>query len=128
MLLLIGAVFVMTPVRARADDVPAPLKHAKAGDLGEILTDPKGMTLYTFTSDTEPGKSACNATCAANWPPFRPEAAATVPKAPLSVISRDDGTKQYAYKGKPLYFWKNDKKPGDTMGHKFGDRWFVAKP
>jgi predicted lipoprotein with Yx(FWY)xxD motif len=127
MLLLTAAVAVMIPSGARADSVPAPLKHAKAGDLGEVLTDPKGMTLYTFTADTEPGKSSCNATCASNWPPFRPEGSAA-PKAPRTVISREDGTKQYAYKGKPLYYWKNDKKPGDTTGHKSGDRWFVAKP
>jgi predicted lipoprotein with Yx(FWY)xxD motif len=111
-----------------ADDIPAPLKHAKVGQLGEVLTDARGMTLYVFANDTEPAKSACVGSCSSNWPPFRPSAGDPAPKPPLTVITRDDGGKQYAYKGKPLYFWKNDKKPGDAKGHKFADRWFVAQP
>lgn len=109
-------------------DAPPPLKATKAGDLGEVLTGPNGMTLYTFANDKQAGKSACNGQCAANWPPLHPTAAAPAPTAPLSVITRDDGSKQYAYKDKPLYYWKNDKKPGDTTGHKFRDVWFVAQP
>jgi predicted lipoprotein with Yx(FWY)xxD motif len=62
------------------------------------------MTLYTFANDKEPGKSACNGPCAENWPPFKSEANAPAPRAPLSIITRDDGSKQYAYKGKPLYY------------------------
>jgi len=111
-----------------ADDVPAPLKHAKVEQLGEVLTDARGMTLYVFANDTEPAKSACVGSCSSNWPPFRPSAGDPAPKPPLTVITRDDGGKQYAYQGKPLYFWKNDKKPGDAKGHKFADRWFAAQP
>jgi predicted lipoprotein with Yx(FWY)xxD motif len=113
---------------AAADDPPAPLKHRKAGELGEVLVGPKGMTLYTFANDKEAGKSACAGTCAQNWPPFAPEAAAPAPKAPLTVITRDDGSKQYAYKGKPLYYFGKDQKPGDATGHKVNNVWFVAKP
>jgi predicted lipoprotein with Yx(FWY)xxD motif len=120
--LVLGSTFVA------ADEIPAPLRHAKAGQLGEVLTDARGMTLYVFTNDTEPGKSACVGSCASNWPPFRPSAGDPVPKPPLTIITRDDGGTQYAYKGKPLYFWKNDKTPGDAKGHKFADRWFVAQP
>jgi predicted lipoprotein with Yx(FWY)xxD motif len=43
-------------------------------------------------------------------------------------VTRDDGTKQYAWKGKPLYYWKNDRKAGDTGGHGFRDVWSVAQP
>jgi predicted lipoprotein with Yx(FWY)xxD motif len=46
----------------------------------------------------------------------------------LNAGTRDDGTMQYAYQGKPLYHYSKDQKPGDTMGHKFRDRWFVAQP
>jgi predicted lipoprotein with Yx(FWY)xxD motif len=113
---------------AGAQDVPPPLKVAKAGDLGMVLTGPNGMTLYTFANDKEAGKSACNGACAINWPPMKVDAGDPAPKEPLSVISRDDGSKQYAFKGKPLYYWKDDKKPGDTTGHKFRDVWFVAQP
>jgi len=118
----------MAAPAARADDLPKPLKHRKAGDLGMVLTGPNDMTLYTFANDTEPGKSTCTDACAANWPPFKAEANAPAPKAPLTVFTRIDGAKQYAWKGKPLYYWKNDKKPGDTGGHKFRDVWFVAQP
>jgi predicted lipoprotein with Yx(FWY)xxD motif len=80
------------------------------------------MTLYTCASDKEPGKSACNGPGADNWPPFKPEANAPAPKASLSIIRRDDGSKQYAYKGKPLYYWKNDKKAGRSAGRRRGPR------
>jgi len=113
---------------AAAADAPPPLQVAKAGDLGEILTGPNGMTLYTFANDKQAGKSMCNGQCAENWPPLQPAANAPAPKAPLSIITRDDGGKQYAYKDKPLYYWKNDKKAGDTTGHKVRDIWFVAQP
>jgi predicted lipoprotein with Yx(FWY)xxD motif len=124
---VLGLVVVLAAA-ASAQEVPAPLKSAKAGDLGAVLTGPNGMTLYTFGNDKEPGKSTCNGPCAENWPPFKPAAGVDAPKAPLGVIARDDGSKQYAWKGKPLYFWKNDKKAGDTTGHKYRDVWFVAQP
>jgi len=121
-------VLAVTGASAWADEVPRPLKHAKAGDLGTVVTGPTGMTLYTFANDKEPGKSACDGGCADRWPPFRPDPKAAAPKAPLSIITRADGSTQYAWKGKPLYYFKNDKKPGDTIGHKVGDVWFVAQP
>ena len=113
---------------ARAQEVPPPLKVAKAGDLGMILTGPTGMTVYTFANDKDMGKSACNGPCATNWPPMMVQAGDPAPKEPLSIITRDDGSKQYAFKGKPLYYWKDDKKAGDTTGHKFRDVWFVVVP
>jgi len=128
LMLTTAAIVALNAGLAFAADVPAPLKTAKAGDLGEILAGPNGMTLYTFANDKEAGKSSCNGSCAANWPPFQPAAGAPAPTGALSVITRDDGSKQYAYKGKPLYYWKNDKKPGDTTGHKVRDIWFVAQP
>ncbi len=121
--LVVAVVSIVT-----ADEPPAPLKHRKAGELGEILAGPNGMTLYTFANDKETGKSVCAGPCAQNWPPFAPEAAAPAPKAPLAVITRDDGSKQYTYKGKPLYYFAKDQKPGDTTGHKLNNVWFAAKP
>lgn len=121
-------VFATAAAPAVLADAPAPLKIART-DKGEVLTGPNGMTLYIFTKDTEPGKSTCNGPCAQNWPPFRPEAGAPGgPSGDLTVITRDDGSKQYAYKGKPLYYWKNDKQPGDTTGHGVNSVWFVAQP
>jgi predicted lipoprotein with Yx(FWY)xxD motif len=126
--MLAMAAIVLNVGLAHAADVPVPLKTAKAGDLGEILVGPNGMTLYTFANDKEEGKSSCNGSCAVIWPPFHPSAGAPAPTGALSVITRDDGSKQYAYKGKPLYYYKNDEKPGDTTGHKLRDLWFVVQP
>jgi predicted lipoprotein with Yx(FWY)xxD motif len=94
----------------------ATLEPAKMGDTskGRALVDGKGMTLYTFENDVA-GKSGCNSQCADVWPPFRPAADSTA-AGDWTIIVRDDGSKQWAYKGKALYFWTNDKKPGDATG------------
>ena len=94
---------------------------------GKILTDAKGMTLYTFAKDTT-GKSACNGKCAENWPPLMAAAGEQGGKD-YSQIKRDDGKMQWAYKGLPLYTWTKDTKPGDTTGDGFlNGAWHVAKP
>ncbi|WP_341893959.1 hypothetical protein [Ferrovibrio terrae] len=96
--------------------------------LGSVLVDAKRMTLYTFDRDTMPGKSVCNGPCATNWPPLV-ATAGDMAKGDWSVITRDDGSKQWAYKGKPLYGWAKDTKPGDTTGDGFlNGAWHVAKP
>jgi len=94
--------------------------------LGEVLTTQQGMTLYTFDKDMA-GKSACNGACADAWHPFMAPADATA-RDGWSVVVRDDGGKQWAYKGKPLYTWSKDQKPGDTTGEGFKDLWHAAKP
>ena len=93
-----------------------------------VLTNAGGMTLYTFDKDTAGnGKSACNGPCATSWPPL---AATATDKAAgdYTIVTRDDGAKQWAYKGKPLYLWANDKKPGDKTGDGVGGVWKIAKP
>jgi predicted lipoprotein with Yx(FWY)xxD motif len=94
--------------------------------LGPTLVDAKGMTLYTWGNDTIPGKSACNGMCASNWIPLAAEANAT-PQGDWSIITRDDNTKQWAYKGKPLYTYKSDANAGDVNGNGRGT-WAIAKP
>ena len=93
---------------------------------GKALVDGKGMTLYTFDRDSA-GKSACNGPCAQNWPPLMATASATAIGG-WSIITRDDGSKQWAYKGKPLYTWSKDTKPGDTTGDGFNSVWRIATP
>lgn len=93
-----------------------------------ILTGPNGMTLYTFDRDAAgSGKSVCNGPCAANWPPLM---AAETDKAngDYSIITRDDGKKQWALKGKPLYYWVKDAKPGDKTGDGVMNVWKIARP
>lgn len=107
----------------------AQMAPTKTGDSakGKVLTDAKGMTLYTFDKDAG-GKSACNGPCAANWPPLMASADAK-PANGYTVIARADGSKQWAHMGKPLYTWKNDKKPGDITGDGFlQGAWHIAKP
>ncbi len=91
-----------------------------------ILVDAKGMTVYTFDKDTaNSGKSGCNGPCAKLWPPVTPMG---MPAAPYSTVTRDDGSAQLAYQGKPLYLYEADKKPGERTGDNFKDIWHVVKP
>jgi predicted lipoprotein with Yx(FWY)xxD motif len=94
---------------------------------GRVLVNANGMTLYTFDRDDASGKSNCNGKCAANWPPLAAAADATN-TGDWSVIVRNDGSKQWAYKGKPLYTWMDDKRPGDADGDGRNNVWHVAVP
>jgi predicted lipoprotein with Yx(FWY)xxD motif len=96
--------------------------HATDG----VLVTATGMTLYTFDKDAD-GKSACNGPCATNWPPLAAGADAKAEGA-WSLVARDDGARQWAYKGKPLYTFQKDAKPGDRAGDNFKDVWHVARP
>ena len=88
------------------------------------LTAGNGMTLYTFDKDPA-GTSVCYDDCAVNWPPFIAEAGAIMPG--LSTVERQDGSKQWAKDGKPLYFWVGDAEPGETNGDGVGGVWHVAR-
>lgn len=101
--------------------------------LGTVLTDAAGLTLYTFNADqAAPGKSQCNAGCSSVWPPATSAGASPTKPASVSgdltLITREDGTKQMAYKGRPLYHYASDKAPGDAFGQNVAGAWFVAKP
>jgi predicted lipoprotein with Yx(FWY)xxD motif len=101
----------------------APVKYTDG-----IMVNHAGMTLYTFDKDaTGSGKSVCNGQCATNWPPF---AAGSTEQSggDWTVIKRDDGAKQWAWLGKPLYLWAKDQKPGDRTGDGFNNVWHVIKP
>ena len=111
---------------AYAQMAMAPAKTADTAK-GKTLVDAKGMTLYTFDRDAG-GKSACNGPCATNWPPLKADAGAKA-MGEWSVVARDDGSPQWAYRGKPLYTWSKDAKPGDVTGDGFlNGAWHVAQP
>ena len=94
---------------------------------GGKLTDKAGMTLYTFDKDPAgAGKSVCNGGCAMNWPPVA-VSAGEGPSGNWTVVVRDDGSRQWAYRGKPLYLWVKDQKPGDATGDGFRGVWHVAR-
>lgn len=93
-----------------------------------MLVGPNQMTLYVFDRDTAgAGKSVCNGGCATNWPPLMAPPGAQ-PIGDWSVITRDDGASQWAYKGRPVYYWAKDGKPGDATGDGVGNAWRTARP
>jgi predicted lipoprotein with Yx(FWY)xxD motif len=113
--LLLTAAFSLPTMAFAAE--PAMMKDG-------MMVDHKGMTLYTFDKDTG-GKSVCTGECAEYWPPLKAEAGAKA-EGKWTVIKRDDGTMQWAYGGKPLYYFKKDKAPGDMTGDKMKDVWHVV--
>ncbi|MBT2299935.1 ATP-binding protein [Variovorax paradoxus] len=93
-----------------------------------VLIGPSGMTLYTFDRDAVgSGKSTCNGPCATNWPPLM-AADTAKPIGVYTIVVRDDGKKQWAYKGWPLYYWVKDTKAGDKTGDGVNNVWKVARP
>jgi len=100
----------------------APVKYSDG-----IMTNSAGMTLYTFDKDVAgSGKSVCNGPCANNWPALKANADDQA-SGDWSIITRDDGSKQWALKGKPLYLWSKDHNPGDKTGDGFNKVWHVVK-
>lgn len=93
---------------------------------GPALVDQHGMTLYVFDSDS-PGKSTCNGPCTTVWPPLMAAPGAKA-SSEWSVVKRDDGTSQWAYKERALYRKATDTKPGDITGDGFKGRWHIAAP
>ena len=93
-----------------------------------VLVGPNGMTLYTFDRDVAgSGKSTCNGPCATNWPPLM-AADTAKPMGAYTIVMRDDGKRQWAYKGWPLYYWAKDTKAGDKTGDGVNNVWKVARP
>lgn len=102
--------------------------QAQTRQLNGLLTNLDGLTLYTFDNDaTVPGKSACAGACLSMWTPlYAKDADKTA--GDYGFVTRDDGRRQWTYKGKPLYTWYNDKKPGDTDSDGLRQAWHVARP
>lgn len=120
---LFAAAVVVLTACAGFGGAPAPARVADG-----VFVNAAGMTLYTFDRDTAgSGKSVCNGPCAVNWPPLLAAADARA-SGDWSVITRDDGQRQWAYKGKPLYGWAKDSKPGDRTGDGFNNVWRLARP
>lgn len=96
--------------------------------LGSVLVDGKGMTLYMFTKDTQGSNaSTCSGQCLVAWPPLagEPTAGTGVDDSKLGSFQREDGSTQATYNGWPLYYWKDDAKPGDVTGQNVNSVWFV---
>ena len=106
---------------------------ANASDLGMVLVDSKGFTLYDFHKD-KGTTSSCYGACAEFWPPLLTEGEAEVGNGAsasmLGTTKRNDGTVQVTYNGHPLYLFAEDKKPGEANGNDvsaFGGQWYALK-
>lgn len=120
---ILAALAVLLVAGCATSPPPAPAKPVDG-----VLVGANGMSLYVFDRDpTGAGKSVCNGPCATNWPPLAAGADAAA-SGDWSVVVRDDGSKQWAYKGKPLYFWVKDQKPGDRSGDGVNKVWQLARP
>lgn len=106
-----------------ADHAGGAVKTAEIGGK-QVLTDEKGMTLYTFDKDS-PGVTACYDKCATAWPPLLAKDGAAA-DGDFTLVDRTDGTKMWAYKGWPLYLWFKDTKPGETTGDMVNNVWHTA--
>lgn len=100
----------------------AVLISAAAAQAEGMATTPEGMTLYTFDNDTA-GISTCYDDCAVKWPPYLAVEGATMTDAGWTMVDRTDGTKQWAYDGKPTYLYVDDKAVGDMLGDGIGGVW-----
>jgi predicted lipoprotein with Yx(FWY)xxD motif len=109
----------------------AVVKAAEVGDLGAIIVNSEGLTLYDFHKD-QGGKSSCYGACAGAWPPLltegEPRAEAGAMASQLGTTERKDGTIQVTYNGWPLYTYAGDKAPGEANGNdidQFGAEWYA---
>ncbi|MFF3457092.1 SCO0930 family lipoprotein [Streptomyces sp. NPDC002730] len=101
-------------------------------ELGKVVTDSAGFTLYRFDKDTaSPPKSNCEAECAKAWPAVSAGGASAAPGTDASLIgevTRADGSKQLTIGGWPMYRYAKDAKPGDAKGQGVGGTWFASAP
>jgi predicted lipoprotein with Yx(FWY)xxD motif len=110
----------------------AVISVGSAPDVGKVLVDSKGFTLYYFEKD-QGGKSACYGSCAKVWPPYTgtPKVEGGAMSSKLGTTKRSDGTTQVTYAGWPLYTYAADSKPGEDKGtdvKSFGASWYPLHP
>ena len=106
-------------------DVPPNVRINVRGD-GWTFADSRGMTLYTFDRDEgTPGKSSCSGQCAVAWPPFAAPADAK-PHSEWTLITRDDQSAQWAFRGRPVYLYKLDSFAGAAFGDGADTQWHIA--
>lgn len=101
--------------------------HVADTDLGEILVDADGFTLYVFDADVD-GESSCYDACAGLWPPVAADTpiGADVDASLFGSTARTDGPDQLTINGRPLYRYTPDANSGDTTGQGFNGVWWVV--
>jgi predicted lipoprotein with Yx(FWY)xxD motif len=123
-----------TPAASSSSSGAATVDVADNPELGDILVDSQGRTMYLFEKD-ESGKSNCSGACAEEWPPVTtqgaPKAGSGVSASMISTVKRDDGSTQVVFDGHPLYLYAGDAMPGDVNGNEvveFGAEWYALHP
>ncbi len=118
-------------VIALAAESGADLAVASHPELGEIVVDAAGNTLYVFVPDAQ-GDSTCYDACAQNWPPLVSDGEVTVGEGLsqdlVGTVTRTDGSEQVTYGGWPLYTFVRDAEAGQANGQGANDVWYVIAP
>ena len=115
----------MTNLKTLAASALLAFGFGSAAFAADMMTDANGMTLYVFDKDSG-GASACYDDCAVKWPPYLAQSGEAAGKG-WSQVARKDGAMQWAYDGKPLYYFKGDHAKGDHMGDGLGGVWHMLK-
>ena len=118
---------LFTPVDATGCTLPLPVNEVSS--LNDILTGGDGaslpgFTLYVFDNDVGSAGSNCNGSCATNWPPVLVTDGGATGVSDLETITRNDGSLQVTYQGRPLYYFAGDANTGDTNGDGSGGVWW----
>lgn len=120
--ILTACLTLWTAAAAAADAIPSSVAVRNG-----VFTDGKGMTLYVADSDRTPDTSSCYDNCVHNWPAFNP-AANDRDAGDWKIITRADGTRQWAYNDKPVYRFLLDRNAGDIKGDGIGSVWHAIRP
>ncbi len=99
--------------------------YRRSTPAGYVLTTPEGMTVYIYDKEAE-GSASCYGACAEDWPPVLAPADAK-PFSEFTLVKRIDGTRQWAYRGKPLHLYHEDQAPGDAKGDNYEGFWHAVK-
>jgi predicted lipoprotein with Yx(FWY)xxD motif len=121
--------------RAADDAQGSATLTVRSSRFGRVLFDGRGRALYAFTRDQRGGRSQCYGPCAKAWSVYfakgQPLVGKSVKQSLLGTTRRRDGRLQVTYKGRPLYYYVGDKKPGQVLCQKvdeFGGTWLVVRP
>jgi predicted lipoprotein with Yx(FWY)xxD motif len=132
-LAVLGLALLALAPAAMSSESAAPTLTVKSSSYGRILFDGRGYVLYAFTRDTK-GRSACYGACAKAWPVYFAKSGLSAGKginrSLLGTTKRRDGRRQVTYAGRPLYYYVNDRKPGQILCQnvaEFGGTWLVVR-
>jgi predicted lipoprotein with Yx(FWY)xxD motif len=134
LLLVLGASALVAGTASAATQAPQTTVTVRSSAYGKILFDGQGRALYAFACDPH-GRSVCKGACAKAWPPYiakrRPGAATSVKSSLLGTTKRANGSLQATYRGRPLYYYVNDTRPGQVTCQNvssYGGLWLVLRP